>query len=123
MPAITVTMPWIANLSVNHAYLQAASGRKYMRPEVRQWQAALCCAIRAQLPRVRPTADDRITVTVSQHTARKTDGDNMFKIPVDAVKMALGVDDREFHTVSGDWVRTPEQEASIVVTVTWEEKE
>lgn len=107
-------------ISVNHCY-RHAGGKKYLHREARAWRRELARGMELMayaaglrgVPLARPIVvriDARYT-----DAAHATDVDNLMKLAWDAVKVALGVDDRHFQPERG----TVEYGAAIPsVTVT-----
>jgi hypothetical protein len=115
MPSITVTMPYIADLTANHAYINTRHGR-VLKPVVKTWRQALACEIRAMsLDLTSP-----LSIRIDWQGPMEPDQDNRCKIVWDAIQMAAGINDRHFIAVPGGYERVNAREANITITIEWE---
>lgn len=90
---ITIKMPYIPGLSVNHYKF---SGGKYTRPEVKQWKDCLRGEVEWNSPEM---SAPKIIVSAEFQNKRSTpDLHNLLKVICDAIAPALGVNDRDIRT-------------------------
>lgn len=121
MAEVTVRMPYIPNLTANHAYRRTSSGRVYLRPEARDWRALLAYRIKNSVGQF---SGQNITVRADWYSPKEPDQDNRMKLVCDAVQMATGINDKHFIIEHGTWQHASGDAACIVVTVRWDgEKE
>jgi hypothetical protein len=117
MASITVTMPYIQNLTANHAYMQKGSCR-FMRPEVRKWQRACALTLGQALIGNRPVAP--LAVRIDWQGPMQPDEDGKAKVIWDAIQMATGINDRHYIAIPGGFERRNAWEANITITIEWE---
>ena len=94
--AITIKMPYIPGLSVNH---YKYSGGKYTKPEVKDWMLELQGAL---LTMIRPK-DKFLNPMVSisgtfKNKRSMPDLHNLLKIVLDSVEKTTGINDRDIRT-------------------------
>lgn len=97
--ALVVEMPYIPNLTDNHRLSQNGF-RRYLKPEVKEWQGDLAMLVRNQvvLAGLEFAADQRFKICVSYAMLRRHryDVGNQHKSLGDGIKAGLDVDDRYF---------------------------
>ncbi len=117
MPSVSVTLPWVKDLTANHSKWQGRRTKKH----VWDWQMALTLQLAAALEAAQPgwMMTPPVTVRVDSKEPRLVDQDNRAKIVWDAVKKATGIDDKHFVAERGSFEYAPAERAEITVTVKW----
>jgi Holliday junction resolvase RusA-like endonuclease len=95
------TLPWPVGVSVNHLYLPNAGHGKRWTPEAAAYSQAIILTIRQQAIDAKeklalPAGDLAISLDLHPPDRRRADGDNYFKLVVDSVAAAFGIDDSRF---------------------------
>ncbi len=114
MPSVSVTLPWVKDLTANHSKWHG----RYTVKHVRDWMGALTLYMRNALGQA--TMIPPITVRVDSKEPRLVDLDNRMKIVWDAVKRGTGIDDKHFVAERGSYAYAPAERAEITVTVSWD---
>lgn len=113
---LVVTLPWSADLSVNHLYGRSG-GRTFLKDPPRAWRAALAWNVRAHYHRLRRCP--RITVSwrawAPDH--RRRDVSNLSKVILDGVADGLDLDDSVFSTGEVEPIQVDVERPRIEVTV------
>ncbi len=113
---LQVTMPWSRSWSKNRMWRINQYGRVYLTNDALQLRDQLAMLLRAQL-QGRRVAKEKVYVYVFVRRADlRMDPANADDLVLDAVKQAIGVDDRWF-AHSNDWEIDREREPLLTVTV------
>ena len=122
MNSITIGMPLISNLSVNHYLGRRKGGGYYVKPEVKQWQETLGWLIReCELKQDTRITDWNLPLTVKcdivQNDKRVRDAHNYFKVVCDAIEEATGINDTSYLTEAGIPKYDKDAKAELVITI------
>ena len=102
MRAITVEMPYISNLSVNHYLGRRKGGGYYVKPEIKAWKEELGWKIKT-----RHIEDWKLPLTVRcsgrfKDLRSTADLSNISKCTLDAIEDCTGVNDRFMRWEDGE---------------------
>lgn len=115
MNTVTVVMPLIRDLSVNHYLGRRRGGGYYVKPEITKWKETL-----GWLLKTSHIEDWKLPLTVRcdivQNDKRTRDAHNYFKVSCDAIEELTGINDTNYLTESG--VITYSDRAELIITVT-----
>jgi Holliday junction resolvase RusA-like endonuclease len=93
-------------ISVNHCYAHGPNGRKFLKKEARSWRKTLATSFGwlVKANRLYGLPYEKILIQIDGHfidAYRSLDADNMQKLTWDAIKEAMGVDDKQFQPAEG----------------------
>ena len=119
MPSITVPMPYIPDLTANHAYMNTRNGR-ILKPVVKAWRRICELALKVELNQ-RPIWPP-LRIRIDWQGPMEPDQDNRCKVVWDAIQMTTGINDRHYVVVPGGFERRKASEANIAITIEWGEE-
>ncbi len=116
MPSVSVTLPWVKDLTANHSKWHG----RYTVKHVRNWMVVLTVQLAMAFDALGIAPIAPLTVRVDSKEPRLVDLDNRMKIVWDAVKRGTGIDDKHFVAERGSYAYAPAERAEITVTVSWD---
>lgn len=120
MSSVTVTMPYMASLTANHAYMNTRHGR-ILKPMVKIWRGMCAVMVKNELYR-KPIAPP-LRIRIDWQGPSEPDQDGRCKIIFDAIQIATGINDRNYIIMPGGFERKKSSEAEINITIEWEESD
>jgi hypothetical protein len=119
----SVALPYIKGLTANHAYIHTAHGGRRLTRMAENW--LLIASMIFRTARENSAAEilpkSRIITNIEWRGPREPDKDNATKVLWDALKRAIGVDDKYFELGTFAYEYKSVTEAQIFVTVEWQE--
>jgi Holliday junction resolvase RusA-like endonuclease len=119
MNQLTVTMPYIPNLTANHCHRMGAKGRMYLEPVVRTWRRALACEIERECINKGHRMYPPLTIRIDWEGPQEPDQDGRCKSVWDAVQQATGINDKHYVAEPGGFTKRSAREAEIPITIRW----
>ena len=117
MKSITIEMPYIKDLSVNHYLGRRRGGGYYVKKEVKAWGEELGWLIKTQ-----HIEDWKLPLHVNidcvfRNKRDACDPHNLLKVVCDAIEEVTGVNDKYYTTSTGEPLFDAEQEPHLIISI------